>query len=51
MTFEQKLEGSEGVGHMDILGENILRRENSKCKGPEAEACRCAREQQNVLNG
>ena len=38
MVLEQKLEGSEEVGHVAILGENIPERENSECKGPAAEA-------------
>lgn len=36
---EKKLEGSEGGRLAVIWGENILNRENSKCKGPKAEEC------------
>lgn len=39
MTLEQKLEGGEGVGHMGILGKNIVQRDYQRWKGPEAKGC------------
>lgn len=39
MTFEQKFEGGDDVGHVDILGKNILQGDNRQCKGPGTEAC------------
>lgn len=37
--FEQRLEGDEGGNSCIYLGESILGRRNSKCKGPEVELC------------
>lgn len=34
MTFEQRSEGSEELGHVDLWGKSIANRENSKYKGP-----------------
>ena len=43
-TFEPRREGHEGVSHVDIWGEIVSERENSKCKGPEAQvSLRCVR--------
>lgn len=38
VTFEQRSEGSEGIGHVDLWGKSIANRENSKYKGPGVSA-------------
>ena len=37
MTFKKRLDGSERVSHRETWRRSILGRENSRCKGPEAD--------------
>lgn len=34
VTFEQRLKGGKGGGHMRALGKSVLGRMDSQCKGP-----------------
>ena len=39
MIFESRLEGGEGLKHMNVWGKSILSRGKSKLKGPESGEC------------